>query len=233
MSSVRTIANSVRGHPSWQHLVARPFSRNLDLLARIYGTDKSSRAHGYTTFYERHLGPRRKEIKALLEIGVGGTTSAAGYATSRGGMSLRMWRDFFPSAQITGIDVHAKAVAGHRIGFEQGSQDDPAFLVEIAERHGPFDVIVDDGSHLGSHVRTSFDVLFDYVRSGGFYVIEDLAVAYDPDWEGGPPGTAGTQMELIRETVDDVHRNHWTSDQPARAISSIHLYDGIVFIEKS
>lgn len=205
-------------------------ARDLDSLARYYGTDKSSIGHGYARLYERHLKSRRLSVRSVLEIGVGGSTSGEGYETAAGGRSLRMWRDYFPRAQIIGVDLHWKAVAGGRITFEQGDQSDAAFLAVLAERYGPFDLVIDDGSHIGTHINASFKALWGAVRSGGLYVIEDLAVAYHPGWGGGPPGTPGTSVELIKESVDDTIARYEEANAPS--ISAMHLYSGIVFLEK-
>jgi demethylmacrocin O-methyltransferase len=158
--------------------MARPVARNLELLARIYGTDKSSKLHGYTKWYAHHLFPRRNTIRSVLEIGIGGTTSRTGYETVAGGQSLRMWQTYFPNARIVGVDIERKVVTGPRISVEQGSQDDPAFLADVARRHGPFDLIIDDGSHIGRHVQASFEALFEHVRPGGLYIIEDAPDFY-------------------------------------------------------
>ena len=77
---------------------------DLDALARLLGTDKSSYVHGYTRLYETHFASRRPTVRRLLEIGVGGINSWHGYETTEGGQSLRMWRDYFPNAEIVGID---------------------------------------------------------------------------------------------------------------------------------
>ena len=218
-----------------QSWAATPFRGTLDPLARIYGTDKSSSFHGYTKLYEAHLGPRRHGVRCLLEIGIGGTTPLAGYETAEGGQSLRMWQDYFPNARIVGVDIAAKAVRGPRISTEQGSQSDPAFLADVAARHGPFDVVIDDGSHLGPDVRTTFDALFGHLVPGGIYVIEDLATAY-ATWDGfcgGPPGTPGTQMELLKELTDHVLRRYWDRDGTSRPVAAIHLYDQIAFLYRA
>jgi len=171
-----------------QDVLAACVPGRLDLLARIYGTDKRSTAHGYTRRYEEHLRARRRSVRAVLEIGVGGITSSSGYETTAGGQSLRMWQRYFPRAQIVGLDIEPKRVQGARIHVEQGSQDDPEVLERIARRYGPFDLIIDDGSHLGRHVEASFEALFAHLNPGGIYAIEDLMTAYRADYEGGPPG---------------------------------------------
>lgn len=206
------------------HAALRLARWDLDRVARGFETDKSSQVHGYTQYYARHL-PRRRDVKALLEIGVGG------YSSSEGGHSIQMWGRYFDRANIIGIDVHDKQLTGPRISFERGSQDDPEFLAAVAERYGPFDVVIDDGSHIGRHVRASFSALLPHVKPGGWYVIEDLATAYHPDWEGGPPGTAGTQIELIKDLVDKVHDRHLPEAGPHQ-VDEVHVYNEIAFVRK-
>ena len=175
------------------------------------------------------------DIRCLLEIGIGGTTSLTGFDTSAGGQSLRMWQDYLPNARIVGIDIARKAVTGARISTEQGDQADVAFLADVARRHGPFDVVIDDGSHLGPDVKASFEALFEHLVPGGIYVIEDSATAY-ATWDGfggGPPGTAGTQMEFLKDLTDHVLRRWWDRDGLGHPISEMHLYDEIVFIYRA
>ena len=37
-----------------------------------------------------------------------------------------------------------------------------------------FDIIIDDGSHLLSDIVKSFNFFFQYLNSGGYYIIEDF-----------------------------------------------------------
>ena len=204
---------------------------DLDALARLLGTDKSLYVHGYTRLYETHFASRRPTVRRLLEIGVGGINSWHGYETTEGGQSLRMWRDYFPNAEIVGIDIHAKAVSGPRLRFEQGDQSDPVFLRALIEKYGPFDIVIDDGSHIGRHITTSFVTLWNAVTPGGMYVIEDLPLAYEASFEGGPPGTPGTAAELIKASVDDTLLR-W-NDPFRPSIAAMHVYGGIAFFEKA
>jgi hypothetical protein len=209
---------------------------DLDALARLHGTDKSSYLHGYTRLYETHFASWRPTVRRLLEIGVGGINSQRGYETTEGGQSLRMWRDYFPNAEIVGIDIHAKAVSGPRLRFEQGDQSDPVFLRALIEKYRPFDIVIDDGSHIGSHITASFVTLWSAVTPGGMYVIEDLPLAYDARFGGGPPGTPGTAAELIKAAVDDTLRREKSGGgyDPFRpSIAAMHIYGKIAFFEKA
>ena len=204
---------------------------NLDMLARAHGTDKVSFAHGYTQYYERHLRSRRHQIRSVLEIGVGGTSSYSGYETPAGGQSLQAWRAYFPNAEILGVDIYAKNITGSRLHFEQGDQSDPVFLASLIENYGPFDLIIDDGSHIGRHIIASMDALWEGLVPGGMYVIEDLGTAYHPTWEGGPPGTPNTGAALLKTKLDETLRRELDPFEPP--IDEMHVYGEIAFLRKA
>jgi hypothetical protein len=99
---------------------------------------------------------------------------------------------------------------------------------------GGLDIVLDDGSHVSSHQRVSFEVLFPLLSDGGLYMIEDMHTAYMPTYEGGHrrPGTA---IEMVKGMIDDMHG--WYHSEalgtPARDwITGIHVYDSIAVIEK-
>ncbi len=124
--------------------------------------------HHYFDIYTRHFEPYRSTPIKMLEIGV-----------FRGG-SLRMWKKFFhPDSVIVGIDID-KNCQQHEIADEQvyvriGSQADPDFLAAVNQEFGPFDIILDDGSHKTYHQLISFTSLFRAaLKDGGCYMVEDM-----------------------------------------------------------
>jgi hypothetical protein len=100
---------------------------------------------------------------------------------------------------------------------------------------GSPDIIIDDGSHVASHQKISFETLFPLLAPGGIYVIEDMHTAYwRGEWEGGYR-RRGTAVELIKELIDDMHG--WWHRRSSRLAAkedlvAIHVYDSITFIEK-
>jgi cephalosporin hydroxylase len=165
----------------------------------------------------------------VLEIGIGGYTDP--YA---GGASLRMWRSYFARAQVFALDIHAHLVEEPRITVFQGSQADPDVLDAIVrEAGGPFDLIIDDGSHINAHVRLTFAHLFPHLRSGGLYVIEDLETAYDPKAGGGPPGAPDTSVAMAKEWVDSVNRDYVPAGSDLPPVAALHFYPNIVFVVKA
>jgi SAM-dependent methyltransferase len=142
----------------------------LDALGLRHGTDKASRAHGYLPVYEEFLGPLRDREITLLEIGV------------KEGASLRVWHDYFPRGRIVGVDLRRDVDnhAGGRIAIERADQGDPAALAAIIDRHGPFDVVIEDGSHFWRHQVLAIRTLVPALKPGGLFVSEDLQVSFPP-----------------------------------------------------
>jgi 8-demethyl-8-alpha-L-rhamnosyltetracenomycin-C 2'-O-methyltransferase len=201
--------------------LGRVVSSNLDALATLWGTDKAPAHHGYTQFYGRHLRKRRRAIRSVLEIGIGGYDD-----TSHGGHSLFMWRSYFPRATIYGVDIFDKHLAGDsRIITLRADQSEAESLKRVLRICPEFDLIVDDGSHIPSDVASSFDVLFPALAPNGLYAIEDLAMAYNPAYGGSRPRTSNA-LALYKELLEDV-----TLGGPRR-VAAVHMYPDLVIIEK-
>ena len=166
----------------------------LDNSAKVYGTDKSSDKHNYCVKYEKYLPFNRYDKLNILEIGV------------LDGKSLLTWKDYYYRSNILGIDINpdCKKYEEDRIFIEIGSQDDDKFLNKISNEYGQFDFILDDGSHLNEHVIFSFETLFQYVKSGGIYIVEDVATSYFP-WYGGGLNDPKSMMEYFKKLTDDIN----------------------------
>lgn len=148
-------------------------------LAKKYATDKGGwhllagdTCHNYTPTYHQWFSGRENEVQRVLEIGV------------NYGPSLRMWEEYFPNAEIIGLDSNTACLfnAGRIKCFaaDQGSQQSLlGALMEAGTR--PFDFIVDDGSHEFAHQLVSLKTLLPYLTARGIYVIEDIAYDCQPE----------------------------------------------------
>lgn len=169
--------------------------KTLDALAIEHGVDKAHDRHDYARFYDSILKPIRHEARRVLEIGV-----------YEGG-SLRMWRDYFDVAMIYGVEIMPeRAVNEPWIKTYTGSQTDEAFLATVP---GTFDVIVDDGSHLSCDQIRTFEIMFERVNSGGFYIVEDTSCSY---WTDFTPGNGPTAVEYFKSLVDHVNLRGFSVD---------------------
>jgi len=227
----------VASHQATTALLAGIDNREIDLnaLPARYYSDKWGGLHWFTSHYEKHLRHLRDEHVRILEIGIGG------YAMpSVGGGSLKMWRRYFPRGVVYGMDIFDKsAFTQPRVTTLLGNQSDPDYLASVVEKYGPFDVIIDDGSHINGHVRTSFDALFSTVRPGGVYVIEDLWTTYCPGYGGDVSTKAAptTSIGLIKMLVDAInYEEHPDGGKSMGGVGSqitgVHAYHNIAFLDK-
>jgi len=205
----------------------------LTRLAIIHGTDKWG-PHFYTPVYHSLFSKRRNDFIRLLEIGVGGYTSPV-----LGGASLAMWADYFPNGHIVGIDISEKKLSlDSRISIHQGSQTDPAFLKDIVAEHGPFDIIIDDGSHIPQHVVQTFHILWPTLADGGSYVIEDTQTSMWESW-GGSLRDGGDTFKLARTMMDGLNfaeaavaSPNLVIDNQIKTIRSVHAFHNLIVVEK-
>jgi hypothetical protein len=170
-----------------------PSANYLELLAKRYGTDKGKDfdyCHGYTDVYSELFEPIRDDVTALLEFGIG-----------QGG-SMLMWREYFLNAHITGVDCERDhKIPEHLKNYSRLRILNTDYMLEdIKLTHRP-DIIIDDGSHYTADQQYLFQKYWQYVKSGGYYIIEDLHVNYHPifnnsyeatidlcrNWERRPP----------------------------------------------
>lgn len=216
-----------------QERARRLRSMNLTALAEEFGSDKWG-VHRYTPHYEHHFASLRDEAILVLELGIGG------YARGKqGGASLRMWKWFFPRAQVVGVDIEDKSFVDQaRITSYRGSQTDGALMERIVREHGAPTIVIDDGSHRPQDVVDSFGILFPMVAEGGIYVIEDIQTSYWPQWGGSlDADDPGTSMALVRRLLDGLNHEEFLDldYQPSytdQQIVAVHCYHNLVLVQK-
>ncbi len=169
-------------------------------LFRIFSADTNvHKWHHYFDIYTRYFSRFRERPITMLEIGV-----------FRGG-SLRMWKQYFhPDSTIVGIDVdqscQAHEIADRNVFVRIGSQADPAFLDKVNTEFGPFDIILDDGSHKTHHQIISFGALFRYaLKDDGCYMVEDVHTNYWIKHVDSPE----TFIDLSKQMVDMLHEPYF------------------------
>lgn len=243
-TSPRRLARRVLGERGWallRRLAGRdpihpvPWGRPPDLttLAKYFRTDKWG-DHRYTPHYDRHFAPLRNKPINLLEIGIGG------YArTGDGGSSLRMWKSYFPRAQIFGLDIEDKSFVDEpRIRTFRGDQSDPELLRRIVSEAGRLDIIIDDGSHRPEHVKATFEILFPLLADDGLYVVEDTQTSYWPEWGGSETvDDSQTSMAMLKGLADGLNYEEFVIEpyEPSYTdlhVIGVHFYHNLVFIEK-
>ena len=183
--------------------------------------------HHYLPIYDSFLRKYQGQPVKFLEIGV-----------SKGG-SLSLWRKYLgEDAIIYGVDIDPKCSQydGLDAQVRIGSQDDSNFIKRVVEEMGGVDVVLDDGSHVSKHIRSTMNTLFPLLNDEGLYIVEDLHAAYWPGYGGGYQ-TSKSFMTDISQMYDDMH--HWYHSKGQKISSTedklvaIHLYDSIAIFEKN
>lgn len=176
-------------------------------LAELYGSDKVvSIFHNYTPFYDEMLKDRK--VERVLEIGIGSPNSMNHVKGYQAGASLRMWQDYFPSAEIWGLDNDRSVLINegniHSLECDQGSTDHLVRTCDLLKTvmGGKFDLIIDDGSHNLQHQALTANVLIPKLLSPfGIYFIED--VMYRRELYSMLPFPVEVRIFNLKRTWDD------------------------------
>lgn len=174
----------------------------LSEIAKKYPTDKDFTHNYYTAVYEQYLSPIKDEVKLVCEIGIGGFWEAAGWLP---GNSLKVWRDYFPNAEILGLDIvrHDNINDLDRITIDWLDQSKRDLVIEYSSKLNNYDFIIDDGSHNVYDQQITFAHFFKSLKPGGIYVLEDLHSSIEVNipekanlWGWGIPGFI-TPLEIL------------------------------------
>lgn len=181
----------------------------------------------YFDIYEKHFQRYVDKKPVILEIGV------------HGGGSLEMWKNYFGhGSKVIGIDINPDCKKHESEGIEIfiGSQDDPNLLNQIKSKYPIIDILLDDGSHIMSHMKKTFNEMYNFIDKNGIYLIEDTHTCYWKEYQGGV-GEKASFMELAKALVDHLNAVHTRGAiKPSaftKSTGSICFYDSIIVFEKS
>lgn len=141
----------------------------LNELFNKHNCDKGSSKHRYDRVYEPALQHLRDKKFNLLEIGI------------FKGVSLQAWADYFPNANLFGIDIFTRVnpediqILKHpRVSWcKCNSIEGPNEEFTLIAKNG-FDVIIDDGKHTHAAQLETFKNFIPFLNQGGVYFIEDV-----------------------------------------------------------
>lgn len=190
----------------------------------------------YAEHYEAHL-PRPSAVAPkmrMLEIGV------------QSGGSAQLWSKCYgETIYYTGVDIDPACKRSHApdqgVHIEIGSAMNSTFLLDICKRHGPFDVVIDDGGHTARMINSAISVLFSNdacMAPRSVYVVEDLHVMRlcetDHSYCSEPSEISG-MPSLAFQSMHDYHFKSKNGGRSPPAtiftgrIAAIYLYDSIAF----
>ena len=163
---------------------------HLSSLCETHGSDKGYinlidkpypwKPHTYCDYYSKLFQHCKNHIKNVFECGIGTNNISIPSIMSingRPGASLRVWRDYFPYANIIGADVD-KAICFNEeriqcFFVDQTSKQSISELWNTVPINS-FDLMIDDGLHTFLAGITLFENSIHKLSKDGVYIIEDV-----------------------------------------------------------
>jgi len=134
---------------------------------KFYDTSKVD-LHNYIPIYENLFKDLKHKPIDFLEIGI------------YNGGSLKLWRDYFTQATITGIDIVYTDTAKTTLAdtnvnvYLSDSTDSNSDVLTNKIKNTDFDVIIDDGCHSFEYQYKTLQNYWKKLKNGGIYIIEDI-----------------------------------------------------------
>lgn len=174
--------------------------KTLDEIAIDCKADKASNIHNYCWLYEECFGHLREKGCTILEIGV------------NSGASMLMWEQAFPLAKVIGIDhfPHKLRFQPKRVIFEWGDVLKHGFFKSVLQKHGPFDIVLDDAAHKVPCSKAIMECFPDHLKPGGWLVLEDINIKVD----SGFGDFAKSWIDRLRHEREVLPQPHPTYPKP-------------------
>jgi SAM-dependent methyltransferase len=162
-------------------------------------TDKDT-WHSYFPVYQKLFEPIRYTATRVLEIGV------------REGGSISLWNNYFPNAEIYGVDITLDEVL---FKFDEKSvflYSENAYSETFVSKLDidSFDVIIDDGPHTLQSMKDVIRLYTRLLKPNGMLIIEDVAsIDWVPEILNEVPREILTcssvhDRRLVKNRVDDI-----------------------------
>lgn len=171
------------------------------------GTDKAH-YHLFTEHYDDvfslYKNPR------ILEIGVANFSSIA------------MYLEYYEKPYVVGMDIESKDnFLSDKWKFIKGDQTNIVDLQKCVLDEDLFDIILDDGGHTMKQQQITFGFLIDYVKPGGFFILEDLHTSLKPEYiENDCEFTSLQMLERIK-LGEKYFSNYIDKDQQSKIFDKI------------
>ena len=162
----------------------------LTELCEKYNSDKGGNknpffeaGNNYSYFYYQIFNQNRFNYKKIFECGIGtNNTILESNMTLNGkpGASLRVWKEFFPNAEIYGADIDKNILFSEdKINTFYVDQFDTKSIKEMWKdiNEENFDLIIDDGVHFFNANINLYENSFFKLKISGIYIIEDIRLS--------------------------------------------------------
>lgn len=185
--------------------------KKLTEIGQKYGTDKAT-YHFFTEVYDDVF--QQYESPRILEIGV------AEYK------SIAMYLEYFKNPYIVAMDIENKShYVNEQWRFVQGDQTLISDLSKCVEGEELFDIVLEDGGHTMKQQQVTFGYLIDYVKPGGYYILEDLHTSFRNDYREADCQFSSYEMLKNIEKKIVPFSNYIDSAQQEHLLSKIDTID--------
>tara|TARA_R110002153_G_scaffold193233_4_gene346611 strand:- start:904 stop:1551 length:648 start_codon:yes stop_codon:yes gene_type:complete len=150
---------------------------SAETLLKVLDNNKSdkgvsTKGHHYHLVYGPDFGLVQDKPINILEVGI------------FKGTSHQTWIDFFPNAQVYGIDVFTRLKPKdvpvledprcHYITADSTKSNLGDLVKEAFGEDIKFDIIIDDGLHTPDANKKTFENLMPFLKDDGYFYIEDI-----------------------------------------------------------
>ncbi len=150
----------------------------------------------YTQTYEHLFDNIKDSIKNFVEIGICDPRHPGG--------SLKVWYQYFQKANIYGLDNfwdHQHLIDKYLTQFNNDrtkvfycDQNKKSDIHKVFSQIEPPNIVIDDGSHWPSSIMVTIATVFPYLKSGGYFIIEDLQTKMFQKYKGYSCAYDNTQI---------------------------------------
>ena len=198
----------------------------------FWGLEKgSTKWSGYFDVYERYFNKFVGKSPRILEIGV------------LGGGSIELWLKYFgEGTRVVATDVNPDSIKNaiaNDVKVYIGDQGDRKFWDSVKKIEEPFDIVIDDGSHIMIHQITTLECMFPHLKEGGVFVVEDTHTSYWPTPWGGTFRGGNTFVEHAKRTTDILNQQHFQGSpimleclETYKGLYSMSFFNSMVVLEK-
>ena len=158
------------------------------------------------------------------------------------GGSVAFWNEIFKPEKHIAIDINQRNDSDYFISYIKSNnlgnkistfwnvnQSDKETLTNLCSKEftSSLDLVIDDASHMYSHTKNSFEILFPLLSPGGLYIIEDWAWGHWEDFFSPKHMWAHETVptKLITELIE-------LCGTDSSIISSVNVYQGFAVIER-
>jgi hypothetical protein len=189
----------------------------MGLLIELNKEHKAFKDH-ILHIQESIFEPIREKITSICEVGI------------FDGGSLRLWRAYFPNIEtIVGIDSDRRGWKNEEgITRINGDIMLPGVIDQVKSL-GPYDVIIDDGSHQPEQYIPTFYSLLDQAKL--YYIVEDIG-AYGQEKMSNFVKDLALDLQWYQKAVLAGERARKVEDIPEAKIQCVTIYNHMLVIEK-